>query len=364
MEKENDQKTNLVQTYADDMVKVLQDDRGGTIRQIIHGEEKHEEEKRNLSPESRKNRLLVFVSLLLVLASIGTLSFFYFTKKEIITVDVPRQFVPLIFNDAVSLIEVSNLKKEEIAKRFFEKLSSTTVKDGGVEGIYLTINKRLIGLRKFLSLIEANLVIGNNTVVVDDNFLIGVVKNAPKKADAASADRVSPEALAVAQGSDVPKEEKPDDEEEIILSEPDVSSLYFEEAEDEATLLEAIQPEELGEIEQISAPSPVFGRGFFMLIKMRSVADIFTTMHAWENKMFSDLHSFIGVGLSPETKFLLTKNFEDSIIENKNARVLYDQNNNIVLMYIFANENSVVITDNEKAAREVIRRLASGRLSK
>ena len=88
--------------------------------------------------------------------------------------------------------------------------------------------------------------------------------------------------------------------------------------------------------------------------------------------MFSDLHGFFGVDISPETNYLLTKNFDDGIVGNKNARVLYRTSeegegsapsplpavNKIVVMYVFADETSVVIANTDKAAREVMLRLA------
>jgi len=44
------------------------------------------------------------------------------------------------------------------------------VQSGGVEGIYLTENKQIIGLRRFLSLIESSFAPGGNTLFVNNNF--------------------------------------------------------------------------------------------------------------------------------------------------------------------------------------------------
>ena len=35
-------KPKIVETYAEDMAKVIEDDRGGLIKKIIHSEEEHE----------------------------------------------------------------------------------------------------------------------------------------------------------------------------------------------------------------------------------------------------------------------------------------------------------------------------------
>lgn len=103
---------------------------------------------------------------------------------------------------------------------------------------------------------------------------------------------------------------------------------------------------------------------FFILLKMRSIADVFGAMRAWEDEMFIDLSGFFGIDLSPDTKYLLEKSFEDDIVQNKNARVLRDNSGGIVMMYVFTDENSIVITNSEDAIIELISRLASARVKK
>jgi hypothetical protein len=98
---------------------------------------------------------------------------------------------------------------------------------------------------------------------------------------------------------------------------------------------------------------------FFILLKVRSIFDVFDALRAWEGKMFFDLNKFFGVEISSETSYLLTKNFEDGVVGNKNARILYNKDGGIVLMYIFADENSVIITGSRSVAREIMLRLAS-----
>jgi len=54
VKQDNETKDVIVETYAEDMAKVLENDKSGIIRKIIYEEEKHEIEKRNLSPQSQK----------------------------------------------------------------------------------------------------------------------------------------------------------------------------------------------------------------------------------------------------------------------------------------------------------------------
>ncbi len=95
---------------------------------------------------------------------------------------------------------------------------------------------------------------------------------------------------------------------------------------------------------------------------------MFSTFLDWENKMFYDLHSFFKLDISSETQTLLTKNFINGILENKNARVLYQDNKeekpSIAITYIFADDHSVLITGSRAGAKEVMLRLASSQVEK
>jgi len=283
MEQEKEIKHKFVETYAEDMAKVIESDKGGLIKKIIHSEEEHEIEKINLSPESKKNKLYMFMGLTFILIGFLILAYFIF-NKDISTMPVEQQFTSLIFNDKSIFFEVKDFKKDEIAQTVLSEVNGTEVKNGGVEGIYLTSDKKIIGLRGFLALIKGNLVPDENKLLVNDNFLLGVVNGETKD--------------------------------------------------------------------------------FFMLLKVRSVTDIFDSLRAWEKKMFFDLQGFFGVSLSPETKYLLNKDFEDGIVENKNARILYDKDGGIVMMYVLANDNSVIVTDTIKATQELMLRLASSQIKK
>lgn len=295
MEENNKIKSKIVHTYAEDMAQVIENEGGGLVKKIIHGEERHEAEKRNLSPESKRNKIFMAIGLVLIFLAVGILSYLI-TADQSKTVPVPPQFEPIIFHDQSSFIDVSGLVKDEVRQTITNRTSAVGVKSGEVEGIYLVENlpaqaglsaqagKQVIGLRRFLAMTQSNFVLPENPILVEDNFLMGVVN---KRTDPAAAGR----------------------------------------------------------------------EGFFLLIQMRSVADIFGSLRAWEGKMLSDLNQFIGVEISKDTNYLFTKNFEDGIVENKNARILYDKDGGIVLLYLFAGENSVIITDTRAAAREILLRL-------
>ena len=273
----------IIKTYASDMERVIEDDTGGgLIKKIIHGEEEHEKEKMASSPESKKNKFFMFIGILFLGIGLTALSYLL-SAKEAPTVPVERQFVPLIFNDKSVFVEIKDFSKDQIVQTIMNAANTAEVKQGGVQGIYPTYDKKMVGLRQFVSLIKGNFTPGSD-IFVSENFLTGVVNNTSKD--------------------------------------------------------------------------------FFILLKVRSTADVFDSLRAWEKKMFSDLQGFFGVALSPGTKYLLIKEFQNGVVENKNARILYDNNKKIVMMYVLAGETSVIITNSENATHELMLRLASSQVEK
>jgi len=279
-------KTNvkLVKTYAEDMAEVIGDNREGLIKKIIEQDEVNEIEKLKTSSGSKENKFFIVMGSLLILATMAIVVISTL-KKSSETVFVEKPFTPLIFNDKTTYIEVSGLNKDKIIEAVYNAFDASSLKASEVEGIYLTENKKLVGLRRFIELTKGAFVIPESIegggLFVSDDFLLGVNNNE-----------------------------------------------------------------------------------FFILIKISSLSDVFNNMRAWEQKMFTDLYRFFGINLSSETEYLLTKDFENGIIENKNARILYGENKDVVMMYVFANNTSLVITKSPFTAREVLLRLASSQIKK
>jgi heme/copper-type cytochrome/quinol oxidase subunit 3 len=281
-------KIGVVETYAADMTKTIEKAEGGMIRKIIAENEEHEAVKKNISPESKRNKLFMFIGVILVFFAFFILVFLFIFKNQISTINVAPQGAPIIFTDQTQYKEVAGLTGDQMAQTILNETNATNVKSGGVEGLYLTENKKIIGLRGFLALLKANLDISQNAFV-DDNFLLGIANE---------------------------------------------------------------------------NTTPVVGTGgnLFILLKTRSFDDIFPALKNWENKIFSDLHGLFGVDINADTNYLLTKNFEDGMVSNKNARILRDQDGKVVLEYIFADDTSIIITNSDIAAQEVMLRLASGQI--
>jgi hypothetical protein len=279
-------KNKVVKTYAEDMAEAIESGTGGLIKKMIEGEEMEEMEKENLSPESKKNKVFMITGLVFVLLTSVLLSFFLF-REDVSTVSLEEQFLPLIFTDRTDFIEVAELDKDKIVQNILNKVKTIEVKKGGVEGIYLTENKKIVGFRKFLVLLESKFIpLGTN--FMNDHFLMGATDSETKD--------------------------------------------------------------------------------FFILLKVRSISDVFDNIRTWESKMFLDLHSFFDINITTESGYLLTENFTDGVIENKNARILYSKaeqhDSEIALMYVFADDTSIIIANSRNAVAEIIRRLASSQIKK
>jgi len=269
-----------VQTYTDDMVKVIEDSGGTLVRRIIKEEEAREGEK--LHPKSKKNRFFVLAGSLLIIFGLAAIFFFAGSRDvEIQEVKESNQRPKIIFTDSASTLEIGGLKKEEIAKAFFDKALGSEAKKGGIEAIYPAEGGEPVGLRHFIALSEAGLPL-DRIDFVDDNFLVGAFNDGG-------------------------------------------------------------------------------GKSLFFLLKARSFPDIFPAMRIWEKKMFSDLRGFFGL----ETALgLESKSFEDSMIKNKNGRVLFGVNGQPVLFYIFLDEQSTIIATSLSASEEVKLRLAGSEIER
>jgi len=287
-EKENKKPDNKIRTFSEDMALAVKEGQAGLLKNIITEQERIDLEKRKKSPERARNKFFLIAGIILLVASVGAISFFLFFRDYIDSVDVVTEFVPMIFTDETQFISVDGLTPREIADLVTVEVDSIEIKFGGVMGLYLTEDKKVIDFDRFVELGGINLRV-SGTRLVADNFFMGI----------------------------------------------------------------------LGVDSNVGAR--VAG-DLFILLKIESLTDIFPFIKNWEEKMFVDLRDFWGIPTGLDTEYLLSKSFEDGIVENKNARVLYDNQGKIVLMYVFLDDKSIIITDSRSAVREAVLRLGAGEI--
>src|ERR1035437_5679505 len=88
----------VVETYAGDMVNIMGNETEGLIKKIIHGEENKEAEKKNLSPESNKNKIFLIIGVLLLVFALS-ITFFFLSQKSTGIVVVQQPVTSLIFTN-------------------------------------------------------------------------------------------------------------------------------------------------------------------------------------------------------------------------------------------------------------------------
>ena len=172
---DSEQNNPKVRTYAEDMSQVIGAGEAGVIKKIIEEEERSEEEKRNLSPESRKNKLYISLGVVfLFLAALALLLVFF--KGQGDAVPVPPAAAPLIFVDRSKYVEIGGLSPERIANIFWNEVKSAPPSE--VRAVYFTENKKVLGLRAFLRAANSSLVLPAE-VFVSDNFMLGAAMGRP-----------------------------------------------------------------------------------------------------------------------------------------------------------------------------------------
>ena len=95
----------------------------------------------------------------------------------------------------------------------------------------------------------------------------------------------------------------------------------------------------------------------FLMFEIKDYNQSYAGMLAWERTLLNDMFPFFKIDVSGDSSNLLNTPWKDTIINNKDVRVLYDKNSNSLLYYIFIDKSNFLITDNEDTIKEIISRL-------
>lgn len=95
----------------------------------------------------------------------------------------------------------------------------------------------------------------------------------------------------------------------------------------------------------------------FLMFEIKDYNQSYAGMLAWERTLLNDMFPFFKIDVSGDSSNLLNTPWKDTIINNKDVRVLYDKNSNALLYYIFIDKSNFLITDNEDTIKEIISRL-------
>lgn len=94
----------------------------------------------------------------------------------------------------------------------------------------------------------------------------------------------------------------------------------------------------------------------FLLFNVKDYSIVYAGMLQWEKNLLANTYNIFNIDIATDSNILETP-FKDIIVGNKDGRVLYDKNGNIILYYLFINKNNLIITDNENTIRKIDTRL-------
>lgn len=101
----------------------------------------------------------------------------------------------------------------------------------------------------------------------------------------------------------------------------------------------------------------------FVILKISSYENVYSGMLSWEGSLEKDflklfrLRDDVEGGLVSALTPSETKKFQDLVVANQDTRVLRDSDGKIFFIYSILNKDTIVITKNETALKEIINRL-------
>lgn len=113
------------------------------------------------------------------------------------------------------------------------------------------------------------------------------------------------------------------------------------------------------------------GKARFLVIKNSYYSGAFAGMLEWENKMIGDLHNLLNLAPIKNSNLIKTattgtttalsqiklSQFEDGVVANRDARIFRDRSGATTLLYLFPDNNTIIITGSESIARVITEKL-------
>ncbi|MES2931009.1 MAG: hypothetical protein V4665_04490 [Patescibacteria group bacterium] len=95
----------------------------------------------------------------------------------------------------------------------------------------------------------------------------------------------------------------------------------------------------------------------FFIFETTDYNQAYAGLLEWEKTMLNDFFAVYGINVAGDRNALFEKPFKDIIIENKDARILYDDQGKDILYYMFMDKNTFVIADSSEALKEIYSRI-------
>lgn len=95
----------------------------------------------------------------------------------------------------------------------------------------------------------------------------------------------------------------------------------------------------------------------FLVFQTNDYGQAFMGMLDWEKIMLNDMFLLFEIDNNLDLINLINTPFKDKIISNKDSRVLYNSEGNGILYYLFVDNNTFIITDDQATIQEILSRL-------
>ncbi len=99
------------------------------------------------------------------------------------------------------------------------------------------------------------------------------------------------------------------------------------------------------------------GSSIFLVFQTTDYNLAYASMLEWEKTLLKDLYKLFDISIPESNSVLFSQQWKDIVVNNKDARVLYGENGEAILYYVFVNKNNFVVTNNIETLKEIISRL-------
>ncbi len=108
------------------------------------------------------------------------------------------------------------------------------------------------------------------------------------------------------------------------------------------------------------------GNQRFVILKVGSFDTTYSGMLHWEPNLWQDFKELFNLSSSDTTttdSFIIeVKKFQDATFDNKDARIIKDENGNIIFLYSIIDDSTIVITTSKETLKEIISRISKAKV--
>jgi hypothetical protein len=290
----NPDKKSLVRTYKGDIESAIQASHLSSINIALAENEKLREKIKNepatpTTPSNYStNKIIIFISAILILTGIIGLTTLFLVKKDNSLETIQVQTLPsLITTEFKDELDTSLIPKDRVARTLSSRLNDTQITVNNFYNTYLTVGtgtqKRLASTGEFIALLGLTIPdIIKRTLLPD--YMIGMY---------------------------------------------------------------------------------MFGQNLpFVIFKTTYFENAYAGMFEWEKNLENDFKLLFRLpgyqeegGILGELTPTTVKKFEDAVVINKDVRLIKDETGRTILLYGIVDKETVVITVNETAFKEIVNRL-------